>query len=30
MAGGWGGPLMRKEPELLVLDGMEVFACLSG
>lgn len=22
MAGGWGGPLMKKEDEFLVLDGM--------
>lgn len=25
MAGGWGNPLMRKEDEFLVLDGMYVF-----
>lgn len=24
MAGGWGNPLMQKEDEFLVLDGMYV------
>lgn len=24
MAGGWGNPLMQKENEFLVLDGMYV------
>ncbi|KAJ5231912.1 uncharacterized protein N7469_006500 [Penicillium citrinum] len=30
MAGGWGNPLMQKEDEFLVLDGMMIaLACLS-
>ncbi|CAI7617860.1 unnamed protein product [Penicillium pancosmium] len=30
MAGGWGNPLMQKESEFLVLDGMMIaLACLS-
>jgi len=29
MAGGWGNPLMRREPEFMVLDGMMiVIACI--
>lgn len=30
MAGGWGGSLMRKEDEFLVLDGMYVLSVITA
>ncbi|KAI5287787.1 hypothetical protein KEM52_001428, partial [Ascosphaera acerosa] len=28
MSGGWGGPLMRREDEFLVLDGAMILAAM--